>query len=437
MNTTKPLKVLHVLHSLSMGGAETWLMELLRHWSQTGAVEMHFLATGGITGVFDEEVAGLGGRIHYLRYGRDALGTFLRGYRSILARENFDAIHDHSDLASGWHFLLGLGSLPPVRVAHVHNPIMHLRANYAVTPMRRFITALGRVLVMRLATHVCGTSSKSLIEYGFKVQAKRPAVSVLHCGFDIAKFNSSRKGDRVSVLRELGLPAQAKMVLFAGRLDKDLEIAHPRNHKNSWLAVLIGRVAAEKNPDVHLVMAGAGNSQRTEIERRVAEWGFSSRIHLLGVRKDMGRLMRAADAFLFPSADEGLGMVAVEAQAAGTPVLASTAIPDEAVVVPQIFRRVPLVETPEVWADALNFLLLAPRPDPTSLYATLQRSAFSIQISARRLEAVYRNTDIEDITLVSGRGIADSTQINLVPPAGTTPLSPVGNGVTEAKGVEK
>lgn len=394
MNAPKPLKVLHVLHSLSMGGAETWLMELLRHWSRTGAVEMHFLATGGVTGVFDEEVLRLGGKIHYLRYGRETLGPFLRGYRKILAREAFDAIHDHSDLASGWHFLLGAGRLPPVRVTHVHNPLMHLRANYAVTPIRRLTSALGRALVMRMATHVCGTSSKSLVEYGFTSRTKRPAVSVLHCGFDIASFNSPRDGDRLSVLEEFGLPAQAKVILFAGRIDRDLEVSHPRNHKNSWLAVLIGRIVAEQNFDIYLLMAGAGDAQRAQIERRIAQWGLSGRLRLLGVRKDIARLMHAADVLLFPSAEEGLGMVAVEAQAAGTPVLASTEIPEEAVVIPQIFWRMALEETPEAWAEALLSLLEVPRPEPASLLGALERSDFSILNSARRLEEIYCHADM-------------------------------------------
>ena len=393
MSAPEPLKVLHVLHSLSMGGAETWLMELLRHWSRTGDVQMHFLATGGVPGVFDEEAVRLGAKIHYLRYSRETLGTFLRGYRTILARGAFDAIHDHSDLVSGWHFLLGAGRLPPVRVTHVHNPILHLRANYAVTPMRRITTALGRRLVMSMATHVCGTSSKSLVEYGFKPQTKRPAVSVVHCGFDIAGFNSPREGDCLSVLEEFRLPAQAKVILFAGRIDRDLEITHPRNHKNSWLAVLIGRIVAEQNPDIYLLMAGAGDAQRAEIERRIAQWGLSGRLRLLGVRKDIARLMRAADVLLFPSAEEGLGMVAVEAQAAGTPVLASTEIPKEAVLIPQIFRRMALDETPEAWAEALLSLLEVPRPEPASLLGTLERSDFSILNSARRLAAIYSQTD--------------------------------------------
>jgi glycosyltransferase EpsF len=391
MSTTSPIKVLHVLHSLSMGGAETWLMELLRYWAQTGAVEMHFLATSGHRGIFDDEVEGLGGKIHYLRYGRDNLVEFVRGYRSLLVHEDFSAIHDHGDLTSGWHFLLGVGCLPPVRVAHVHNPFSHLYANYAVTHLRRMTSYLGRLLVKSLATDVCGTSSKSLIEYSFRQQLGGPDISTLHCGFDINKFNSPRAEDHLSVLKEFGFPRRSQIVLFAGRLDRDLEIANPRNHKNSWLALLICRIAAERAPHLRLVMAGAGDEQRLQLEQRIAEWGLSDRLRLVGVRKDMARLMRAADILLFPSREEGLGMVAVEAQAAGTPVLASSAIPEEAVIVPSMFHRMDLTASPEAWADKLCKLLKEPRPEPGTLLEVLEKSAFSIRNSAARLETIYRD----------------------------------------------
>jgi glycosyltransferase involved in cell wall biosynthesis len=389
MSSGRPLKVLHVLDSLGMGGAETWLMELMRHWSRSGPVRMHFLATSGGRGVFDDEATHLGGKIHYLKYGRKSLATFIPEYRRILERERYDAIHDHGDLASGWHFLLGLGCLPPVRVAHVHNAKSHLSANYAVTPSRRVITRSGRELVRRLATHVCGTSAQALHEYGFELRAKRPSVSVLHCGFNVQTFNAPGEADRASVTDEFGLPADAEIVLFVGRLDRENELNHFTNSKNSWLAALICRAAAERNPQLHLLMAGDGDEQRHELERRIASWGLSDRLRLIGVRKDIPRLMRASHALLFPSVEEGLGMVAVEAQAAGLPVVASTAIPVEARVIAPLFRTVDLGDPLEVWAKAVLEALAMERPSREQCRAAIEQSDFSVTRSASRLRAIY------------------------------------------------
>jgi hypothetical protein len=43
-----------------MGGAETWIRELLRLWSKSGRVQMDFLLTSGNRGIFDDEAAALG-----------------------------------------------------------------------------------------------------------------------------------------------------------------------------------------------------------------------------------------------------------------------------------------------------------------------------------------------------------------------------------------
>src|SRR4029077_637262 len=73
--------VLHIVDTLGMGGAETWLMELLRLWHRQGEnrPQVDFLATSGNTGLFDDEATALGARIFYLRYGRSHIISFRRG----------------------------------------------------------------------------------------------------------------------------------------------------------------------------------------------------------------------------------------------------------------------------------------------------------------------------------------------------------------------
>jgi len=165
----RPIKVLHIIDNLGMGGAETWLMEVLRHWSKSGAHRMDFLLTSATRGIFDDEARQLGAQIHYVRYGRAHMMQFAHEFCRILQDGRYQVIHDHADYASGWHFLLGRKSLPPVRVTHVHNAWLYLQTNYAVSVPRRLTALIGRRLVHRLATHVCGTSGEILRQYGFKL----------------------------------------------------------------------------------------------------------------------------------------------------------------------------------------------------------------------------------------------------------------------------
>lgn len=393
MKPARPLKVLQIINSFGMGGAETWLMELLRLWSKDKTVQMDFLLTGGSRGIFDEEAERLGARLHYLRYGRSHILGFVGKFRRILREGQYDAIHDHGDYVSGLHFITGLGVLPKIRIAHVHNPWLHISANYAVTPRHKLMTMIGRRLVWLLATDVCGTSAAALNKYGFGPGHRgHLRTQVVHCGIDVAKFNAPREADRESVLREFGFEPDAKIVLFAGRLDRAMEFNHPQNHKNSWFALHVAKTALEIDRTVRLLMAGAGDS-RTQLEDRITDWGFQKQLRLLGVRKDMPRLMRAADVLLFPSQQEGLGMVAVEAQAACLPVLASTAVPRECVVIPELFDALALHEPIDLWTKTLLKKIIKPRPAAAFCRSALESSAFSILNSARNIEKVYRGME--------------------------------------------
>jgi glycosyltransferase involved in cell wall biosynthesis len=390
MKPGRHIRVLQVIDSLGMGGAETWLMELLRFWSESKAVQIDFLATSGVPRVFDEEACKLGAQIHYLQYRRLHLPRFAREFRRVLHEGRYDAIHDHQDYASGWHFLMGTGALPDVRVTHIHNPWLHIEANYAISPLRRVTAIAGKCLVSGLATHVCGTSGEILRRYGFEPRPSRwPMVSVVHCGFDVAKFNQRCDCDRLSVLREFGWPEESRIVLFAGRLDRALDIDHPQNHKNSWFALNVVRAAIDKGPAVRLLMAGAGDGQRRQLQACIESWGLKNKLRLIGVREDLPRLMHAADVLFFPSRQEGLGMVAVEAQAAALPILASTAVPRECIVIPELYNALSLKEPIDLWADTLLQVMNKPRRALELCRSALEASAFSIANSAAHLEHIY------------------------------------------------
>lgn len=112
--------------------------------------------------------------------------------------------------------------------------------------------------------------------------------------------------DRAAVRAELGLPPAVPLVLCVARL------AAPKRVDlllDGWPAV----------PDAVLLVAGNG-PDRAALERRAA--GLP-RVRLLGDRRDVGRLLAAADLLVLPSDREGLPMSVLEAMAAGVPVVAS------------------------------------------------------------------------------------------------------------------
>ena len=371
-------------------------MELLRLWHSQGpeAPQIDFFATGGKRGVFDDEAQQLGARIYYVRYGRTHLPRFVMDFRRILREGQYRAIHDHGDYASGWHFLLGGSALPPVRVTHVHNPAYQIRNNYGVTLARRVTARIGKNLVARYSTHITGTSRQIITEYGFDAPRFRQIPkAALHCGFNPARFVGDVNAQRASVRREFGWPENAIIILFAGRIDKSPDPGHPQVHKNSAFAVSVGIESARRDARVRMILAGPPSPAVPVLEQRIASAGFSGCIRFVGIRKDIERLMIASDVLLFPSRGEGLGMVAVEAQAAGLPVLASTAVPRECVVVPELVRFQKLDAGEAQWAADLLELAAQPR-NMSDANRRVAASAFAIDNSSRALLRLYTKGDL-------------------------------------------
>jgi hypothetical protein len=57
---------------------------------------------------------------------------------------------------------------------------------------------------------------------------------------------------------------------------RQFESNHHRNHKNIWLVVEIAREAARRDSEIALLIAGAGDRQRAQIEERIATWGLAN-----------------------------------------------------------------------------------------------------------------------------------------------------------------
>ena len=140
----------------------------------------------------------------------------------------------------------------------------------------------------------------------------------------------------------LGIPEDALVIGHVGRFDPQ---------KNHALLVRIAAAALRRAPRAVLVLVGDG-PLRPAVEAEAARLGIRERLLFTGVRADVAALLRAFDALVFPSLREGLPLVGLEAQAAGTPLVLSDAITRELVVVPELFTWRSLEDAPEAWAES-------------------------------------------------------------------------------------
>lgn len=123
-------------------------------------------------------------------------------------------------------------------------------------------------------------------------------------------------GDQTAARTSLNLPTDEQVIGFVGGMDK----AH------AFKGVPILLKAAKEIPNVHLLLVGEG-SERGHFKAQAKDLGIADRCHFVGrlSREQLVNAYRAMDVFAFPStsAAEAFGLVAIEAMACGTPVVAS------------------------------------------------------------------------------------------------------------------
>lgn len=156
--------------------------------------------------------------------------------------------------------------------------------------------------------HIC--VSQAVADFAIRQQRLAPQhVTVIPNGVDAARFAGANCADP----RELGLPADARIILAVGRL-----------HRQKGHDLLIDAAAPllHQSPDLHLLIIGDG-PERAALQHQIEQRQLTARIHLVGRRDDVPAWLKAATLFVLASRWEGMPNVVLEALAAGTPLIAT------------------------------------------------------------------------------------------------------------------
>ena len=106
----------------------------------------------------------------------------------------------------------------------------------------------------------------------------------------------------------------------------------------------------KRNIDFKFIWVGVGK-MKDDIIKAVNQNNLTQNVEMLGLRNDIPRVLQALDVFVFPSVWEGLGIVAIESQAAGLPTLCSDQVPIEAKVT-DLCEFISLNNT-SLWVDSI------------------------------------------------------------------------------------
>lgn len=335
-------------------------------------VQFDFLVFGDAIGAYEEEIKTLGGRI--IRMPAPAQLGALRALRMMSALIRWEgpyaAVHSHINFASG--LALSAARLAGVqrRVAHSHVAGGSLGVGHGSA-----YRTMGRTVIMLSATDIvaCGDDAGAHL-FGRRWEMRGQKVTN---AIDVDQFLKADPAAGRQLLRDLGVSPNTRILGSVARL------TYPKNH--AFLLQLVV-LLADATPPTVLVLAGDGEL-RGALELEARRLGIEDQVLFLGERRDIPRLLKAFDLLLLPSHYEGLPVVLVEAQAAGTRCLVSEAVTRETDLGLGLVEYIPL--DTDRWASRIRTSSSGSLPTTEEIRNSFSQRGYAATDAAAQVLSIY------------------------------------------------
>ena len=262
--------------------------------------------------------------------------------RDEICTGQYEVIHCHHDVVSAVYLTACIGTSVVNRIVHVHNADETVPVGSEWK--RPLLRELMRQTCLALADKIVGISNHTLDTF-LRGRPRRPTRDFVHYYGIAPEPFLKAPADRQRFRRELALPEESLILLFAGRLVPE---------KNPGFALTVLSELRKLEPRAVGVFVGSG-SEEEPLRRHVSALGLESSTRFLGWRTDVLEIMCCCDWFILPRPEkplEGFGIAVVEAQLAGLRLLLSQGIPDDPLLPGSCVRRLSLTQPASRWAHA-------------------------------------------------------------------------------------
>lgn len=360
------IRVLHVLNSLSSGGAESFIMNVYRNIDKS-KVQFDFLLRSNQNNLYIEEVERLGGKVYILPdFPRHILKNYKELKEFFTLHEEYKIMHVHANsLLYIKPLKVAMDNKVPVRIIHSHNTRSRNNLFYGA------LHAWNKRKINKIATHLFACS-----EDAGKWMFGENKFKVIHNAVDLENFTYNLQ-DRANIRKEFGI--ENKYVIgHVGRFAKQ---------KNPIFLLEIFKAIKELNSDAVLLLVGTGEMEQA-IKKKASQLGVMEDIIFAGVRTDIPQIMSAMDVFLFPSLYEGLAIALIEAQASGLNCVTSEKVVPSKVNVTGLVKYIPLDQSAAEWAASV--LKSSGRsPQGKDMKKTLKNAGYDIKSEVSKMESFY------------------------------------------------
>ena len=360
----EPKRILHVIDSFDLGGAQEALVNLVA-CADRSRFEIEVAAMHG-RGVYWERFRALGVPAQSLS-PHTFVPLYVWNLLRLLLTRDYDIVHCHL-IASN------LVAKPLAAVVGVPVRFNHDQANDEYRQRNRLWLALDK-WTNRLSTHICAVSA-SIVE--FLVKHERVPVekiSLVHNAIDLRRFTPAPER-RAALRSEWKLPPSAQIVAGVGRLNYQ---------KNFALFLDVAAEIRRTHPRAIFIIAGTGPEEAALRE------SAGENVRFLGFVADTARLYDAVDFLLMPSRFEGLPMALLEAMAMRVPVVASRLDGIAEIVVDGMDGILATPSSRDEFVAHLRTLLDDPARAADIAERAFQKvtAHFSAERMAREVEALY------------------------------------------------
>ena len=273
----KPLRVLQVVRAVPGGGAEAWLLKMIKQFDP-GQFKFDFCALWPPSASFCTDVAALGARVKVCPL-RANLATFPIRFRRMLRVGQYDVVHAHVGLPTGLVLRQAMLERVPTRIAHSHNSD-DLHPN---SLLRNAWRAAMRGAIQRYATSGLACSEEAA-RFLFGPEWRSDArFRVFHCGINLDPFRTAPS--REETRREFGIPVDAPVVGHVGLFER---------RKNQAFLLQVGREILKVRPDARFLLVGDG-PLRPQVEAMTREYGMEKNVVFAGQRSERPSLDALSD----------------------------------------------------------------------------------------------------------------------------------------------
>lgn len=328
------IRVLHNIASLHFGGSQAFVMNIYNNIDRE-KVQFDFVVTPEERKGLYSQVEQMGGRIFVCpKYTGKNHFAYCKWWDDFFTEHpEYHVIHGHVRSTASIY----------LKIAKKHGlvTIAHSHSTSNGSGISAIVKDMLRLPIRHTADYLFACSDKAgKWLYGEKA-TEQPNYRMIPNGIDLQRFAFDEEKRR-RMRQELGISDNTFVIGHVGRMTT------PKNHR--FLVELFAEYH-KKNQNSRLLLVGDGELFE-EVKQQCNRLGISDSVIMTGSKTNTEDYYQAMDVFVFPSLWEGLGIVAIEAQANGLVCLVSDRVPKDVLLTKKCWV-LPLGKK-ETWCDALE-----------------------------------------------------------------------------------